>query len=75
MSIRGGTGIPGSSGERSVSSSAHHPAAAALSCNLCSKPLATTCFLCACDCIFCEGEFLVGWFGEFVWAIKQLCIG
>ncbi len=21
----------------------------------CRKPLATTCFLCACDCIFCEG--------------------
>ena len=27
-----------------------------LLCNLCQKPLATTCFLCACDCIFCEGE-------------------
>lgn len=27
-----------------------------LLCNLCSKPLVTTCFLCACDCIFCEGE-------------------
>ncbi|KAL7480075.1 hypothetical protein ACHAW6_005782 [Cyclotella cf. meneghiniana] len=52
-SMRGGTGIPGSSGGRSVGST-QHPAAAALSCNLCSKPLATTCFLCACDCIFCE---------------------
>eukprot|EP00814_Leptocylindrus_danicus_P014016 CAMPEP_0116029412 /NCGR_PEP_ID=MMETSP0321-20121206/16126_1 /TAXON_ID=163516 /ORGANISM="Leptocylindrus danicus var. danicus, Strain B650" /LENGTH=396 /DNA_ID=CAMNT_0003503787 /DNA_START=45 /DNA_END=1235 /DNA_ORIENTATION=+ len=25
-----------------------------LMCNLCVKPLATTCFLVACDCIFCE---------------------
>jgi len=25
-----------------------------LLCNLCSKQLVTTCFLCACDCIFCE---------------------
>lgn len=25
-----------------------------LLCNLCQKSLATTCFLCACDCIFCE---------------------
>ncbi len=56
--LRGGTGIPpGSSGGRSVGST--RPAASALSCNLCSKPLATTCFLCACDCIFCEGEWLL----------------
>lgn len=27
-----------------------------LLCNHCRKPLATTCFLCACDCIFCEGK-------------------
>lgn len=28
----------------------------ALLCNRCSTPLATTCFLCACDCVFCEGK-------------------
>lgn len=32
------------------------PSGSALACNRCSKPLATTCFLCSCDCIFCEGK-------------------
>ena len=32
-----------------------------LLCNLCQKPLATTCFLCACDCIFCEGKVWPIW--------------
>eukprot|EP00985_Skeletonema_marinoi_P016495 scaffold8888_cov131-Skeletonema_marinoi.AAC.1 len=49
MSVRSSGMPPGSS-----SSSGRPPAASNLSCNKCSKPLATTCFLCSCDCIFCE---------------------
>ncbi|KAL3808221.1 hypothetical protein ACHAXA_011289, partial [Cyclostephanos tholiformis] len=40
----------GSSVGRSVTSSRPF----SLACNLCYKPLATTCFHCTCDCIFCE---------------------
>ena len=29
-----------------------------LSCNNCRKPLATTVFLCKCDCVFCESKSL-----------------
>ena len=36
-----------------------------LKCNRCVKPLATTCYLCKCDCIFCEGEFLLRQAGHF----------
>ena len=50
MSIRSSAGMP-------PGSSSGRPAASNLSCNKCSKPLATTCFLCSCDCIFCEGEY------------------
>mmetsp|Transcript_27005 Transcript_27005/g.55493 ORF Transcript_27005/g.55493 Transcript_27005/m.55493 type:complete len:386 (-) Transcript_27005:90-1247(-) len=52
--VRRDIGIaPGTPGGRSVGSTT--PAVvSALSCNLCSKHLATTCFLCACDCVFCE---------------------
>ena len=56
-------GGPSLSGDQSVrstrstrSSSARLPPPSLL-CNRCNTPLATTCFLCACDCIFCEGEF------------------
>ncbi|KAL7548501.1 hypothetical protein ACHAWF_011793 [Thalassiosira exigua] len=53
MATRAGPGIPpGTSSGRSVASS--RPIAPALACNLCNKALVTTCFLCACDCIFCE---------------------
>ena len=38
------------------------PSGSALACNRCSKPLATTCFLCSCDCIFCEGKFYTSFF-------------
>lgn len=50
MSIHSSAVPPGSSSGRPAVSSA-------IACNRCSKPLATTCFLCSCDCIFCEGEF------------------
>jgi hypothetical protein len=29
-------------------------------CNRCAKPLTTTCFVCACDCVFCEGTYEFG---------------
>ena len=53
-STRAGPIPPGSSSGRSISSS--RPVAPSLSCNLCNKALVTTCFVCACDCVFCEGE-------------------
>ena len=43
---------------RSTRSAAARQPPPSLLCNLCQKPLATTCFLCACDCIFCEGEWV-----------------
>mmetsp|Transcript_251 Transcript_251/g.548 ORF Transcript_251/g.548 Transcript_251/m.548 type:complete len:377 (-) Transcript_251:78-1208(-) len=52
-STRAGPGMPpGTSSGHSVATT--RQAAPALSCNLCNKPLVTTCFLCACDCVFCE---------------------
>mmetsp|Transcript_9318 Transcript_9318/g.21129 ORF Transcript_9318/g.21129 Transcript_9318/m.21129 type:complete len:368 (+) Transcript_9318:224-1327(+) len=50
MSLRG---PPGSS-SGSVSSVSRRPIQNPLLCNKCAKPLNTTCFLCACDCVFCE---------------------
>lgn len=35
----------------------HHQQQRPLSCNRCQKPLSTTLFVCACDCVFCEGRF------------------
>lgn len=32
-------------------------AASSINCNRCRKPLSTTVYLCACDCVFCEGKF------------------
>ena len=46
----------GTSSTRPGTGSANRILPPMLLCNLCQKPLATTCFLCACDCIFCEGE-------------------
>jgi len=54
----GGGGASTPSGNHSVRSSSGAPRVSppSLLCNRCNTPLATTCFLCACDCIFCEGE-------------------
>jgi len=47
--------VPRSRGARPPSTAAsRHIPPPTLLCNLCTKPLATTCFLCSCDCIFCE---------------------
>ena len=55
----GGGGGPSTPSNHSVRSSSGAPRVPppSLLCNRCNTPLATTCFLCACDCIFCEGEF------------------
>ncbi len=50
---------PASSMRPGTASSVRMPPPTLL-CNLCQKPLATTCFLCACDCIFCEGKKSIG---------------
>jgi len=54
----GGGGGPSTPSNHSVRSSSGAPRVPppSLLCNRCNTPLATTCFLCACDCIFCEGE-------------------
>lgn len=60
MSVQSAVCPPGSSrGGR--------PSGSALACNRCSKPLATTCFLCSCDCIFCEGKFYTSFVIHFCW--------
>ena len=41
-------GVPRSAGGRPVCS---------INCNRCRKPLATTLFICSCDCVFCEGMY------------------
>lgn len=45
---------PGTNSTRPGTASSSRIMPPSLMCNLCQKPLATTCFLCACDCIFCE---------------------
>lgn len=47
---------PGTGASRvTTAPGARLPPPANLLCNMCRKPLATTCYLTACDCIFCEG--------------------
>lgn len=66
MSTQGGAGGGGGGGGRSnsISTTLSRPSTArsqaggrpqqVLLCNRCTKPLATTCYLTKCDCIFCE---------------------
>ena len=56
-----GTTARASIGTVATVCSGRHPSRQShvLKCNRCVKPLATTCYLCKCDCIFCEGEFLL----------------
>jgi hypothetical protein len=63
---RVGTGMSVQS-QMSGRPSGRTPSGSALACNRCSKPLATTCFLCSCDCIFCEGELFTSFVFHFCW--------
>ena len=54
-SLRGG----GTSSSPLDNLDSSRPAEPSLSCNLCKKALVKTCFLCACNCVFCEGECAV----------------
>jgi hypothetical protein len=48
-----GRGLVSRSG--SAAPSSHGRKNSYMSCNRCHKSLSTTCFVCACDCVFCEG--------------------